>query len=128
MTEMPSTLEPTFADAIKTITAATDLPEPPRRHWCSSLVGIARAFDQPPEAIPARLLTARPLSRFAEDLHHAREQFQRVCPRALKGVAPHDAPEAAAGRNAAHVFEQLVGAFRLATGENHDALAVECAS
>jgi hypothetical protein len=32
MTEMPVTLEPTFAEAIKTITAATDLPESTRRH------------------------------------------------------------------------------------------------
>src|SRR5258707_4021326 len=67
MTEMPITLEPTFADAIKTITAATDLPEPTRRHWCSSLVGIARAFDQPPEIIPARYSAVR--ARMAA-LHH----------------------------------------------------------
>src|SRR5712672_703761 len=67
MTEMPITLEPTFADAIKTITAATDLPEPTRRHWCSSLAGIARAFDQPPEVIPARYSAIR--ARMAA-LHH----------------------------------------------------------
>jgi integrase len=67
MTEMPVTLEPTFADAIKTITAATDLSEPTRRHWCSSLVGIARAFDQPPEVIPARFSAVR--ARMAA-LHH----------------------------------------------------------
>src|SRR5258705_3483472 len=67
MTEMPVTLEPTFADAIKTITAATDLPGPTRRHWCSSLVGIARAFDQPPEVIPARYSAVR--ARMA-GLHH----------------------------------------------------------
>src|ERR1700704_320146 len=67
MTETPITLEPTFADAIKTITAATDLPEPPRRHWCSSLVGIARAFDQPLEVIPARYSAIR--ARMAA-LHH----------------------------------------------------------
>ena len=67
MTEMPITLEPTFADAIKMITAATDLPEPTRRHWCSSLAGIARAFDQPPEVIPARYSAVR--ARMAA-LHH----------------------------------------------------------
>jgi hypothetical protein len=67
MTEKPITLEPSFADAIKTITAATDLPAPTRRHWCSSLVGIARAFDQPPEVIPARFSAVR--ARMAE-LHH----------------------------------------------------------
>ncbi len=67
MTEIPVTLEPTFAEAINTITAATDLPEPTRRHWCSSLAGIARAFDQPPEVIPARYSAVR--ARMAA-LHH----------------------------------------------------------
>jgi integrase len=67
MTEMPISLEPTFADAIKTITAATDLPEQTRRHWCSSLAGIARAFDQPLEVIPARYSAIR--ARMAA-LHH----------------------------------------------------------
>src|SRR5713226_1284277 len=66
MTEI-ITLEPTFADAIKTIAAATDLPEQTRRHWCSSLAGIARAFDQPPEVIPARYSAVR--ARMA-GLHH----------------------------------------------------------
>ena len=30
-----------------------------RRHWCSSLAGIARAFDQPIEVIPARYSAVR---------------------------------------------------------------------
>ena len=62
-----TTLEPTFADAIMAITAATDLPEQKRRHWRSSLVGIAKAFDQPLELIPARYSAVR--ARM-EALHH----------------------------------------------------------
>src|SRR3977135_1458603 len=75
MTEPPLALEPTFADAIKTITAATDLPEPTRRHWCSSLVGIARAFDQPPEVLPARFSAVR-AGRGAEDAGQPSVQCQ----------------------------------------------------
>jgi hypothetical protein len=54
MAEKHTILEPTFADAIAAIAAATDLPKQIRRHWRSSLAGIAKAFDQPPELIPAR--------------------------------------------------------------------------
>lgn len=50
------------------ITTATDLSEEARRHWRSSLTGIARAFDQPPELIPARYSAIR--ARMAA-LHHA---------------------------------------------------------
>ena len=67
MTDNPTALEPSFADAIKAIAAATDLPEEIRRHWCSSLTGIAKAFDQPPELIPARYSAVR--ARMAA-LHH----------------------------------------------------------
>ena len=67
MTEKHTTLEPTFADAVTAIAAATDLSEQTRRHWCSSLTGIARAFDQPPEMIPARYSAVR--ARMAA-LHH----------------------------------------------------------
>ena len=37
MTEKHTSLEPTFADAIMAIGAATDLPDQTRRHWRSSL-------------------------------------------------------------------------------------------
>ena len=67
MTEKHHRLEPSFADAIMAITAATDLPEETRRHWCSSLTGIAKAFDQPLELIPARYSAIR--ARMAA-LHH----------------------------------------------------------
>ena len=49
------------------ITAATDLSEQTRRHWRSSLTGIAKAFDQPIELIPARYSAVR--ARMAA-LHH----------------------------------------------------------
>src|SRR3954462_4266320 len=62
-----TSLEPTFADAIMTIAASTDLPEQTRRHWRSSLMGIAKAFDQPTELIPARYSAIR--ARMAT-LHH----------------------------------------------------------
>jgi len=67
MTEKPTALEPTFVDAIVAITAATDLAEETRRHWRSSLAGIAKAFDQPQELIPARYSAIR--ARMAA-LHH----------------------------------------------------------
>ena len=67
MTKNPAALEPSFADAIKAIAAATDLSEQIHRHWCSSLMGIAKAFDQPPELIPARYSAVR--ARMAA-LHH----------------------------------------------------------
>lgn len=68
MTEALTALEPTFADAIVAITSATDLSEETRRHWRSSLLGIAKAFDQPPELIPARYSAVR--ARMAA-LHYA---------------------------------------------------------
>ena len=49
------------------ISAATDLSEQTRRHWRSSLTGIAKAFDQPLELIPARYSAIR--ARMAA-LHH----------------------------------------------------------
>jgi hypothetical protein len=59
MTEKHTALEPTFADAIMAITAATELSAQTRRHWCSSLARIAKAFDQPIEVIPARYSAIR---------------------------------------------------------------------
>src|SRR5258707_13110889 len=47
--------------------AAPGLSEEARRHWRSSLAGIARAFDQPLELIPARYSAIR--ARMAA-LHH----------------------------------------------------------
>jgi hypothetical protein len=67
MSEKHTSLEPTFADAIMTIRAATDLSAQTRRHWCSSLTGIAKAFDQSVELIPARYSAIR--ARMAA-LHH----------------------------------------------------------
>ena len=67
MTEKHTALEPSFADAIMAITAAADLSEEIRRHWRSSLTGIAKAFDQPLELIPARYSAIR--ARMAA-LHH----------------------------------------------------------
>src|SRR5450631_1021063 len=67
MTEKIVTLEPTFADAMTAIANAADLTEENRRHWRSSLAGIAKAFDQPLELIPARYSAIR--ARMAT-LHH----------------------------------------------------------
>ena len=67
MAETQTFLELTFADAATAISAATDLSEEKRRHWRSSLAGIAKAFDQPPEVIPARYSAVR--ARMA-GLHH----------------------------------------------------------
>src|ERR1700676_4758014 len=59
MTQENLALEPNFSDAITAIRAATDLSVQTQRHWCSSLAGIARAFDQPMELIPARFSAVR---------------------------------------------------------------------
>ena len=67
MNEKAITLEPSFADAIVAVTHAPNLSEQTRRHWRSSLVGIAKAFDQPIELIPARYSAVR--ARLAA-LHH----------------------------------------------------------
>ena len=68
MTEKLRALELTIADAIIAIRAAPDLPVETQRHWCSSLTGIAKAFDQPLELVPARYSAIR--ARMAA-LHHA---------------------------------------------------------
>ena len=67
MTQKHAPLEPSFADAIVAMSAAADLSEETRRHWRSSLTGIAKAFDQPLELIPARYSAVR--GRMAA-LHH----------------------------------------------------------
>src|SRR5436305_14401066 len=67
MTKEIPTLEPSFADAIEAIRAAPDLSAQTQRHWCSSMTGIARAFDQPMEVILARFSAVR--ARMAA-LHH----------------------------------------------------------
>src|SRR5258706_14278132 len=67
MTKDHPSLEPSFADVIMVIRAAPDLSVQTERHWCSSLAGIARAFDQPLELIPARYSAIR--ARMAA-LHH----------------------------------------------------------
>jgi hypothetical protein len=59
MTKNHPPLEPTFADICAAISAAADLSEEKRRHWRSSLTGIANAFDQPPEVIPGRYSAVR---------------------------------------------------------------------
>jgi integrase len=67
MTQENLALEPSFSDAITAVRATPDLSDQTRRHWCSSLAGIARAFDQPMEVIPARFSAVR--ARMAA-LHH----------------------------------------------------------
>lgn len=47
-------LEPSFADAIAAIEAATDLVPAQRTHWTCALRRIANALGRPPESIPAR--------------------------------------------------------------------------
>jgi hypothetical protein len=54
-----STIEPSFADAISSISATAELPERTRQQWCSALRSLARCFDQPAETIPARYSAVR---------------------------------------------------------------------
>jgi hypothetical protein len=60
-------LEPSFADAIAAIEAATDLSEQQRGHRACSLRQIAKWLDRPVQTIPARWTSIRlPVER----LHH----------------------------------------------------------
>src|SRR5262245_11104293 len=74
MTDHPLILEPTFGDVIQAVTNATDLTLPKRRHWCTSLSAIAKAFDQPTAVIPGRYSAVR--ARMAA-LHHAPVDWTR---------------------------------------------------
>jgi hypothetical protein len=60
-------LEETFTDMLAAIAAATDLSPEIKRYWRSSVLGIAKGFDQPLELIPARYTAVR--ARMAA-LHH----------------------------------------------------------
>jgi integrase len=103
MTEKHTALEPTFADAIIAITAATDLSAQTRRHWCSSLAGIAKAFEQPIELIPARYSAIRarmavlhhvPLDWVAKTLanHRSNTKAALIWFAKEKDVLPHGVP------------------------------------
>jgi integrase len=50
----PALIEPSFADAIRAIEAATDLPAQNQSQWASALRQIAKALDKPMETLPAR--------------------------------------------------------------------------
>src|ERR1700756_858425 len=103
MTEKLTALEPTFADAMMAITAATDLSAQTRRHWRSSLAGIAKAFDQPIEVIPARYSAIRarmgalhhvPLDWVAKTLanHRSNTKAALIWFAREKDVLPHGVP------------------------------------
>ncbi len=60
--------EPSFADVVRAIDSATDLPPRKQAEWLCSIRQIAKALNRPADSIPARLTAAR----FAIDrLHHA---------------------------------------------------------
>lgn len=59
MSEQREIIEPSFANAIEAIAAATELSLQTRRQWCSALRGLARCLDRPPESIPARFSAVR---------------------------------------------------------------------
>jgi hypothetical protein len=59
MTQSPSLIETSFADAIGIIAAADELPEQTRRHWTTSFRQIGKAMDKPLEVIPARYSAVR---------------------------------------------------------------------
>ena len=52
--DKPTLIEPSFADAIQAIEAATDLSPQTRAQWCSAVRQIAKALDKPIEILPAR--------------------------------------------------------------------------
>jgi integrase len=55
----PKVFEPTLADAIAAIGADMTLPELKRRHWLTSLRGIAEAIGRASESLPCRLTSLR---------------------------------------------------------------------
>lgn len=59
MSDKPEIIEPSFADAIEAVAAATELPLPTRRQWCSALRGLARCLDRPTASVPARFGAVR---------------------------------------------------------------------
>ena len=66
----PTTLiETSFAEAIRRIEEAPELPEHRRQHWPCSLRQIGKGLDRPLELIPARWTAIR---FGVEKLHHAR--------------------------------------------------------
>ena len=62
-------LEPSIADAIKAIEAATDLPAGKRVHWACSLRQTCVYLNKPPETVPARW---KAICIAVHALHHAR--------------------------------------------------------
>jgi integrase len=68
MTETPTLIETSFANAIAIIAAAQELPEQTRRHWATSVRQIGKALGKPIALIPARHSAVR--ADLAQ-LHHA---------------------------------------------------------
>jgi len=68
MTEI-TLLEPSIADAIKAIEAATDVPRSKRVHWACSLRQTCAYVDKPPETVAARW---KAICVAVHSLHHAR--------------------------------------------------------
>src|SRR5665811_1308766 len=59
MAEKPQLIETSFKEAVAIIAAASELPDDLRRHWATSLRGVAKALDRPLEVIPARYSAVR---------------------------------------------------------------------
>jgi hypothetical protein len=103
MSEKAGLIETSFADAIAMIATSTESPEQTRRHWMTSLRQIAKAWDKPLEAIPARYsavradlinlhavptgLTAKTLANHKSNVKRALLWLARE-----KGVPEHGAP------------------------------------
>ena len=86
----PTTLlEASFADALRAIADASDLPDHLRQHWPCSLRRIADGLDRPLKLIPARWSAIR---QPVEKLHHARMDLT------FKTLANHKANARAALR------------------------------
>ena len=62
-------LEPSIADVLKAIEAATDLPASKKTHWSCSLRQICIGIGRPPECIPGRWSG---VNSAIQQLHHAR--------------------------------------------------------
>jgi hypothetical protein len=59
MSELPSHLDPSFADAVSIIAAAPELRGQTRTHWLTSLRRVAKALDKPLASIPASYRAVR---------------------------------------------------------------------
>ena len=137
MTQTPTLIEPSFAEAIAIIAAAPELPEQKRRHWTTSLRQIAKALDKPLEVIPARYSAVRadlaqlhqaPAGLTAKTLqnHKSNTKSALLWLAREKGISEHGAPltpawEELRGKSAMALPGRKLSSHAVLFGQRHRA-------